>query len=802
MKTFKKLSLIFSVFLVTFLGEIAVDIACGGELDPYDYYVSYFHNNVQGDEYTPFAYNQMAYLNSEQDVESESLINSREWGKFLRVKEQDVYQIMYQADSATDAMLLKYNGNIAALPDSLQRNSFVQGLSKHKKALKYFRFAKRCELYADVDFDPWNPEPRDRMGMSVLASEALDLTKSTRDKFLKLRYAYQAEKMFHYAGMHQESKDVYEQFIKSDISKSSVKGWALALYAGSIRRLGNPEQSAFLFSKVFASNPERRVQAYKNYYYNSAPVTAALKYATTAEEKANVWAINGFGNPEFNIESLYQVYQNQPQSALNGALLVREVNKMEQTLIETSDIAKVSYNYYFEGSDNTNYKDSVKAAKLEQLKQIRAFALKLAAERKYPQPELGTLTAAYLSWMENNDALAREQLAALNPEKLPEKLHDQYRIIALLLSSKNIKNGNLFDEKTLLPILKWLDEKQSAESSVDSARQNASWGAAAENRFSRTTRNFYQQILAPAYLKLGDTARAALAMSKGDPGSYQALAFLQQYMSPKSMQDLLSYKTKAAGNEMTVYLAKSLVWFSDDDFYELYGTTYLRNHQYEKAAKMFAKVSAAYTFFTPENWYNDASNPKLYANPFVETIKDYPKRYVSEKGSFTKKSFAAEMLRLQKLTVSDKKNAALYYYKMANGVYQTGYFGNSWYLISYSWSSYDNTSAQRHVYDADFKKAQTAKRWYLKARALSTDPNFKAKCTFMLAKCEQKEVILNSNINAFSQWDINDIGYKNFVAAYYGNAYFKELKLQYSKTPFYQIAVGDCSYLSDFIARR
>ena len=92
MKTFKKLSLIFSIFLFTFFGEIAVNIACGGEVDPYDYYISYFHNNVQGDEYTPFAFNQMTYLNGEEDVVSESEVNSQEWGKYLDVNSQDVHK--------------------------------------------------------------------------------------------------------------------------------------------------------------------------------------------------------------------------------------------------------------------------------------------------------------------------------------------------------------------------------------------------------------------------------------------------------------------------------------------------------------------------------------------------------------------------------------------------------------------------------------------------------------------------------------------------------------------------------------
>jgi len=809
MKTLKKLSLIFSVFLITFFGEIAVNIACGGEIDPYDYYITYFHNNIDGNEYTPFAYNQMAYLNSEQDVESESEINSREWAKYLNVKEKDVYKIMYDVDSASSVRLSSFDGKLAELPDSLQTNTFIQGLGKNKRALKYYTFAKSCEPYANVSFDLWDPKPRDTTAMDALAQAAVKLTELEKDDFLKLRFAYQAERMFHYAGQHTDSKSVYEKFIKTSKTNSAVKGWALALYAGSVRRLGNPDESAFLFSKVFASNPERRVQAYKNYYYNSAPVNGALKYAKTNQEKANIWAINGFGNSDFNIESLDKVYQYEPKSELNGTLLVREVNKLEQALIESNDIARIAYNYYF-SEDKPRQRDSVKNVNLKQLNLVRNFAVKLAAEKKYSQPELGTLTAAYLSWMENKDVLAANYLATLNPEKLPERLRDQYRITDLLIRAKNIKKGNSFNENDLLPTLKWLDEKRFAENE----NQVNDWGNE-EKRFSRTTRNFYQQIMAPAYLKIGDTAKAALAMVKGDLESrtlknnslftnisYQSTAFWQQYLSPKSMQGLAVYKTKTKGNDVTAMLAKALNQLNNDDFYELYGTTYLRTHQYDKALQMFEKVSAKYVYFSPENYYADDANSKLYSNPFIQTINDYPKKYVAAKASITKKTFAAEMSRLQKLTISDKKNAAMHYYKMANAVYQTGYYGNSWFLISYDWSSYDNSSPARYGYDVDYKKAQTAKAWYLKARTLSTDADFKAKCTFMLAKCVQKQIILNSKINSSSYWDKDDIKYKNFVKANYNNPYFKELNLSYSKTPFYKVAAGACSYLGDFIAKK
>jgi hypothetical protein len=814
MTTFKKLSIIFSAFFMAFFGEIAINAACGGEIDPYDYYVSYFHNNTQGDDYSAFAFTDMAYLYKDYDMESEANINSDEWAKYLDVKATDVYHVMYVSDSATSVLLSKYNLK-TNLPDSLNKNSFLTGLAKNKEALNYFLYAKSCEPFANTSWNQWDPEQRDSTAMVEKAKEGLNLIASEKDDFLKLRYAYQTARMFHYAGKYEDCKTVYEKFIKNNKSKSAAKGWAEALYAGSVRKSGNPEEAAYLFSKVFASNPERRVQAYKNYYYTSSPLTGVLKYAKNNTDKTNIWAINGFGNADADVESLEKVYQYNPKSLLNGSLLVREVNKLEKNLIENSDIAKIGYNYYFSDYENPGkYKDSIRNLNLKHLNQIKDFSVKMATEKKYPQPALGTLTAAYLSWMENKDAIALSYLSTLNADKLPERLHNQYRIIDLLIKSKNIKKGNPFNENDLLPALKWLDEKRFEENKDRPRNENYSydWLNNANSRFTITTRNFYQQILAPAYLKMGDTAKAALAMVKGDLKyrnlsnnslfknmSYQTTSFWQKYLSPKSMLHLATLKNATVSNNVTGLLSKALNQLKNDDFYELYGTTYLRTHNYAKAVEMFNKVSPGYNYFAPENWYASENETKLYANPFIETVNDYPKQYVAAKASITKKAFATEMLRLQKLTLSDKKNAALYYYKMANAVYQTGYFGNSWFLISYDWSSYDNYNPVKYVYDADYKKAQTAKNWYLKARALSTNADFKAKCTFMLAKCAQKQIIMNYNNVSFSYYDTKSVKFNDFLKANYNNPYFKELKLKYAKTQFYAVATSDCSYLKDFI---
>lgn len=812
MKTFKKLSLIFSLFLITFFGEIALNFACGPEMDPYDYYPSYFHNNLPGDEYASFAYNQMVYLYNDHDSETEAEVNGTEWSKYLGVKKDDVIDAMYDIDSATSVLLCGFsNRTFKKFPDSLRKNTFLSRLTKNTAASKYFHFAKSCENYNNLGYDYWTTAKKDSAAMIQKGCDALDsINKVPNDSFLKLRYAFQAQRMFRYAGDIGQAESTYTQFVKNANTTSAVKGWSLALYAGT---LSDNNEAAYLFSKVFNDNPEKRLLAYRNYRYQHSNINEVLKHAKNNSEKAVIFAINGFGHPVYNLDTLEKVYKLDPKSLLNGALLLREVNKLEEKLIRNSEIAKGFFAVYIEKYGDRINTDSIETIGISELKNIKRFALKLASEKKYPQPELGTLTAAYLSWIEKKDLEASLYLKKLNPATLPERLRDQYRIVDLLLKARNIKKGEYFNEAELIPTLKWLDKKRFAENAEKPAKEYYyDWGEA-ENRFTKTTRNFYQQILAPAYLKKGDTAKAALAMLKGDAKhksfvrrfkfkymSYQTNMFWQKRLTPAIMAKLAGYRSPIGFKGMDSLLAKGLKSVDKDDFYELYGTTYLREHKYSGALNCFSKLSPKYKYFNTDDWYGNDST--FYSNPFATTINDYPKKHIGEKAAFNKKTFAKEMVRLQRLTLSDKKNAALYYYKMANAVYQTGHFGNSWFLISYEWEAYQNDKPIRYGFDLDYKKAATAKKWYLKARSLSNDANFRAKCTFMLAKCTQKEINATYRPVYAGYRSKKDPGYKNFIHKNYNNPYFKELKAKYSNTSFYQTVSGECSYLKDFISAK
>jgi hypothetical protein len=134
--------------------------------------------------------------------------------------------------------------------------------------------------------------------------------------------------------------------------------------------------------------------------------------------------------------------------------------------------------------------------------------------------------------------------------------------------------------------------------------------------------------------------------------------------------------------------------------------------------------------------------------------------------------------------------------EIANGLYNTSTYGNSWGLIVYSWSAYDFGRKPIYYYDTDYTQASLAQSYYLKARALSQDNELKARCTFMVAKCEQKQhempSFLDYNYNTYTKQE------KAYYSLLKSNIYFVEMET-YKTTAFYKTAVHECSYLSDFI---
>ena len=95
-----------------------------------------------------------------------------------------------------------------------------------------------------------------------------------------------------------------------------------------------------------------------------------------------------------------------------------------------------------------------------------------------------------------------------------------------------------------------------------------------------------------------------------------------------------------------------------------------------------------------------------------------------------------------------------------------------------------------------------AEEYYKKAFDLTKDRNFKARCLFMMAKCDQKQIPVPSWDNArdYDDYQNQQKAYSKRIVA--NSAIFPTLAKEYATTPFYKEAYNTCSYLKDFVNRK
>ncbi|WP_462267379.1 hypothetical protein [Mucilaginibacter sp.] len=887
MKRWKKLLLYCICIAGCFSTGIAVIMACSDEPDPYDYYTSFFHSDIQGKkDFGAFYFTDYQFTYTDDEPASEAAINAAEWADYLGqpVQSQDVKQVMYDLDSIRKKSLVNAIEQDLPLTGNLATNNFLQSLKQpaHQAALQYYKFALEVEPLANTTYDEWNPAPKDTAAIAGAAQKALEAAGTTDDSFIKLRYYYQAQRLFHYGQDYEKASKIYDQYISPVSSKSHAKGWALSCRAGEERRTGDSTVAAYQFSKVFANYPERRVLAYRNYHYIGAPLNEVLKHARTPEEKANLYAIQGFANPEIESDHLEQVYDNAPSSPMVGVLLVREINKLEQYYLTPalnnnndqfyssqskaglasqpgasskkwllwmgivvllagitglvvalkSQPNKPSFKiaggiamligitsiiwfvvsrpkgasvtrHLPQGSFFVTTPDSIKTKYNAHIEKLRSFCTKLTSEAKYTEPQIGTLADAYLYFMQNRADDGLSALNKLDGQPLNSRLADEKQIIKLLLSAQRIKQVQAVDESSLLPALQWLHGKVASGTKPKPNEYPPVLDN--YNRFASTERNFYTYVLAPAYLRQGDTAKAALAMLKSNNGSTsnsnlnlgrQMPDFWFNYLHSPHLEQMINWKTHPQSARYMTFLTDGLKAVSSDNIYELLGTVKLREHNYAGAAAAFQHIKnkkVINTSYNGEDYYN-GDGTSFLGDPFNAEINDYPKTFAGKQ--YTKLSFAQKMAALQSKVKADPKNADAFY-QLANGLYNTSTYGNSWGLITYQWSSYDFGRKPLYYYDTDYIKATQAKQYYLKARELSDNPEFKAQCTFMAAKCEQKEHVAPS-YDVYANYDNYKKQENSYLKSLKQNSHFKEMQ-QYKSTAFYKEAVNQCSYLSDFI---
>ncbi|HRO84419.1 MAG TPA: hypothetical protein PK110_06315 [Niabella sp.] len=789
-----KLKIFLTLFVSSLFSLIPQNIiGCGGFVDPYDYYTSFFNQySASKIQYKPFFYTNALFLFDTEEPENpaDKIIN--EWVAFTKNKasKKDAYNFVMRFNRKDLSNLYYHLEKNAALkiPDSVAKNTMTQFFiqDKNLEALGYLMYAKQAEPYVTIDYHSWEPASNDSLKMDKLIKNGLQLYKAAKTPLFRLKYGYQITRLAHYSTNYKDAIKYYDELIAGNNEKSILQDMSLALKAGALFRLRENKEAAYIFSKLFAAND---IQKVSNYYGFNWSVVAEedkkdyLALCKNHKEKSDMLGLFALQNPETNVEGLKEIYRLNPSSDMFSTLVVREINKYEELylspLLEKPGQNKNDFYYVFRDANA----DSVMKVENSNLQNFIGFLNNLSENKQMTDRGLMKVGAAYLSYMMQDYRKAEGYIEEAKKMNLSTRLQDQLMLTNILVTiSKSPVIDAAFEEK-LLPSLEWLAKKGSKPKWEDN-NESAQW--------SRFYRNLLTMVLGKRYHAQNNLIKELMCISVADKFTEEhydyenitlnALRHNFTGVQAEKLYDFLAAQKFTSYDKFLLTNGKIKI----NDVADFTGTAYLRDYDYDKAVTWLGKMKA---------------QPLIKKNPFRELFFDREERLPGDKVTTSKMAYANEMKRLHELAKTDKANASKHLYKLALGYYNVTYYGYAWELVEYYRSGVDGYNIPENAtgFQKEYYGAFTAHSYFEKALEASNDKEFKARCMFMMAKCAQKQVHRPQYQEYSYDWDKFEAAEKDYFKIFRNNKYFPDFKNQYGNTQFYKESLKRCSYLRDFV---
>lgn len=788
-----------SVAIVSFPQNI---IGCGPEADPYDYYTSFFHQNLpDAPGYRPFYY--IGYQSFYDDTEPTEVADvlAGEWTAYCgsSVKKADAKKLVNKF-AWKDLNNLYYNlekNQPLKIPDSVKQNSmtayFMQ--SKDLEALGYILYAKQVEPYVAGGEGDWNTPARDSLKMAKLIKNGQQLYAVAKKDIFKQKYAYQFLRLAHYSERYTDVINWYDEYAAKTTSNSVLQPLNLALKAGALFRSGQQKEAAYLFSKAFAASTAKRISNYLGFNWAvdwKADKKEYLDLCKNDNEHAAMLALFAMNSSGNNLADMKEIYRLNPASEALEVLAVREINKLEEKYL-TPAMLKIPGGkpFYYTWEDES--RDSVMREGEAETRALASFLNDVAQSKNARVSNAGLFetAAAYAAYITRDYTAAKNYLTVAEKMSLTQKVKDQWALTNLLVTINEKEKIDAAFEEQLLPSLKWLEERVKTEKTV-------SVGYWQVQQWRSIYRNLMSEILAKRYHQQGDLAKETLCIGNADwimksrenyYGSLNGIDYLRNNLMSKDVERLYALvDNKQASKFETYLLSKNSV--TKKEVVDFAGTSYLREYDYVKAIDWFKR---------------SADKGGINKNPFADLLYDLEKQLPTEKKfSISKLAFAQEMQKLEQ-AAKQPATAAKSYYKLALGMYNMSYYGHTWELVQYYRSGSDGYAIPKDAtgFQKEYYGAFKAHDYFEKAMNASIDKNFKARCLFMMAKCAQKQVH-QPQYNEFSSgnWDKYDEAQKAYWPMFTNNKYFPQFVKEYGSTAFYKEAYNSCSYLRDFVKKK
>mgnify|MGYP003575312514 FL=1 len=776
-----KLFLFFSAGLLSIYGVI---YACAGgdDWDFFGYNSNFTPETFADKSYSPLFLSSSIFYGIEFDTEHNSRFNKNiksDWASYLKGK-ADTTTVNYFLIGdekpryySDDKNVIKNKEEIADLHvfyKNKKENKTSQKWGKKwnlkddkiKSFIEFLYLAQKIETVS-IGEDYWSYDPvvAKTFNDSKMIQSIENVYNTTADPFLKNRYWFLTMKARFYSNDKQKAIDFFNK-TESSVAKNTLYYRALSYVAGINYKQKKYAVSNYLYAKVFDKCPELRVvTAYSFHPKNESDWTKSLAMAKDSKEKAALWAIHGFYKDEK--QAIEKIYELDPKSEHLNYLATRLVNIQERT---------INNSFKQESGENLPVKiQTVAENKTENLSKLNnnAFALvaKIANAGNTQKPYLWDLSLGYLQTLKGEYSNADKSFDKAE-KTLPKTELAGYQIRLLRFVNNLSKIDKLTDknEKTIIADLNWLYyELPKTYKGQEFRYQNAS--------------SWSRSYLSTLYREKGDLVMAEIFGESRYSYWNDGNSF---YDNEKNLLAIKSFLEKSNKSEIEktgegIYSLK----LKDINNFQAVQATF-KNKIPEAIA--FLKQTDSVQYY------------KFLGNPFNGNIKDCHdcEHAAYQKRKYTYMDFLTTIKSMQD-KLAQKEDVYTNSLLLGNAFYNISHFGNgrTFYennIVGYGSSPYSFRNTMKEM----ITNNSVSKMYYQKAFEAALNKEQKAKCLYLISKCERNEYY-NKKYNSINNyWEIQDDKI-NFIA---WNS-FKALRKDYSDTKYYQDVIAECGYFNTYV---
>ncbi|HEY5368296.1 MAG TPA: hypothetical protein VIJ75_04825 [Hanamia sp.] len=726
--------------------------ACGGGWgDEYaEYGVSNFAPEVFVDSaYSPFFFSYNYYYKIGYDDNQNTRFNDdnvAEWSRYLDQK-ITVPQLHYFLENASagaiDSAVLFYNMNAKSLPDSM-RSFEVFTSKKNEKVtsfLRYLLLAKMCEKFsvneiADRwDYDNVKKNAKNFDATSINKDLKIGFDKST-DVFMKERYWFQLVRSGFFNDSPEDAINVFDQY-ENDMPRNTIYYRTLSYTAGAYYKLKNFSKANYYFSRVYDECDVLKPGAHFSFQpQEESDWKATLVLCKNVNEQATLWQMLGvyYGDQK---EAIAQIYKLDPKSDKLDLLLSRAVNSYEQKF--RYNASDYSYNPDDTSSKNTNVS-------------VRNLITRIADAGNTDQPWVWYMAAGYLNTLDSLYANANSYYAQAE-RNIPSNDLDKAQLKLLEILNK-IGSAKYIDSKLetdILSDMNWLNDLDTNPEPNLRYNDALAW---------------LKQTVSSKYKTQHELVKAECF--------YTSNLFYADKSNTEKMKAFLNKPSKTPFEKLCLQLSAIKL----SDIYEFQAIQLAFNDSTESAIKLMRESDSAANVILPANPFNGG----------IQDCHDYDQA-APQKIKYSKLSFLQKLNEL-KTKIAAGKDIYTNSILLANAYYNISHYGNdrAFYECTILGSGHYSPFAIDSIYRGMLTNMKLPAKYYLLALKAAKNNEQKAKCHYMLAKCERNEWY-NKHFynNKDNQWTGNSMIPVSELTQ------FKLLK-QYPNTQFYKEALKECGY--------